>query len=292
MKRVLLAAAAIAVVSIDCCAQETEVSFRVHAMPAPEPALKYQLLPQLDELNPGNAAQNYLKCFMEQHPFFFSKQGVSERERYLAMTLAELAGQKLGGYGGGALRQADWAARMESLDWQSLGSIQGGGMEAPPAEVGPIQVLAKALHVRFRIEVAEGRFDDGVRSAKTMFALSRHLGEHPTEVANLVGLWLAHLTLSTIEEMVQQPKCPNLYWALTDLPAPLVDLRKGVHGEQTMVAAEFRAIRPDSAMTEKELEALVSRLSGVISFSREQTGQAPRSVRSALSNQHARPQIA
>ena len=71
------------------------------------------------------------------------------------MTLAELAGQKLLGYGGDALRQADWAARMESLDWQSLGSIQGGGMEAPPAEVGPIQVLAKALHVRFRIEVAE-----------------------------------------------------------------------------------------------------------------------------------------
>ena len=115
-----------------------------------------------------------------------------------------------------------------------------------------------------------------------MFALSRHLGEHPTEVANLVGLWLAHLTLSTIEEMVQQPKCPNLYWALTDLPAPLVDLRKGVHGEQTMVAAEFRAIRDDSPMTEQELEALVSRLSGVISFSREQTGQAPRSVRTAL----------
>ncbi len=282
MKRLLLAAVAIAGVSIDCCAQETEVSFRVHAMPAPEPALKYQLLPQLDELNPGNAAQNYLKCFMEQHPFFFSKQGVGEREHYLSMTLAELAGKKLGTYGGGALRQADWAARMESLDWQSLGSIQGGGMEAPPAEVGPMQVLAKALHVRFRIEVAEGRFDDGVRSAKTMFALSRHLGEHPTEVANLVGLWLAHLTLSTIEEMVQQPKCPNLYWALTDLPAPLVDLRKGVHGEQTMVAAEFRAIRADSPMTEQELEALVSRLSGVISFSREQTGQAPRSVRAAL----------
>jgi hypothetical protein len=282
MKRVLLAAAALAGVSLDCLAQDTEIRVRVQPMPAPVPALKYQLLPQLDELNPGNAAQNYLKCFMEQHPFFFSKQGVGERERYLSMSLAELANEKLTGYGGVALRQADWAARMESLDWQSLGSIQGGGMEAPPAEVGPMQVLAKALHVRFRIEVAAGKFDDGVRSAKTMFALSRHLGEHPTEVANLVGLWLAHLTLNTIEEMVQQPKCPNLYWALTYLPSPLVDLRKGVQGEQTMVAAEFRAIREDSPMTEQELEALMSRLSGVISFSREQSGQAPRSVRAAL----------
>jgi hypothetical protein len=35
-------------------------------------------------------------------------------------------------------------------------------------------------------------------------------------------------------------------------------------------------------MTEAELDALVSRLSGVISFSREQAGQPPRSIRAAL----------
>ena len=40
---------------------------------------------------------------------------------------------------------------------------------------------------------------------------------------------------------MQQPGCPNLYWALTDLPCPLVDLRKGVQGDRTVVAAELRA---------------------------------------------------
>ena len=136
--------------------------------------------------------------------------------------------------------------------------------------------------MRFRGEVAERQFDKAIRTAKTMFALSRHLGEHPTEVANLVGLWLAHIAANTIEEMVQQAKCPNLYWALTDLPSPLVDLRKGVQGEQTMVAAELRAIRDDAPMTDAEIDAIVSRLSGVISFTREQSGQPPRSMRAAL----------
>ncbi len=240
MMRVLLATAAIAGLTLDCVAQEPMNRLHVQPMAAPVPALKYQLLPQLDELNPGNAAQNYLKCFMEQHAFFFSKQAVADRDRFEAMPLSDLPLESVRGYGGNALRQADWAARMESLDWQSLGSIQSGGLEAPPSEVGPLQVLAKALHVRFRAEVAERQFDKAVRTAKTMFALSRHLGEHPTEVANLVGLWLAHIGLNTIEEMVQQAKCPNLYWALTELPSPLVDLRKGVQGEQTMVAAELR----------------------------------------------------
>ncbi len=282
MIRVLLATAVILGFSLDCRSDETKSDFHVQPMAAPVPALKYQLLPQIEELKPGNAAQNYLKCFMEQHYFFFSKEAVVSRDRYESMPLLELATEKLGAYGSNALRQADWAARMESVDWQSLSSIQSGGLEGPPGELGPIQVLAKALHVRFRGEVARRNFDDGVRTAKTMFALSRHLGEHPTEVANLVGLWVAHLSLNTLGEMVQQPKCPNLYWALTELPSPLIDLRKGIQGERAMVATEMRVIRDDAPMTDVETEAFVSRLSGVISFAREQSGQPPRSVRAAL----------
>jgi hypothetical protein len=282
MTRIFLATSVIFALSLDSVADETTIQFHVQPMAAPTPVLKYQLLPQLDEQKPGNAAQNYLKCFMEQHYFFFSKQAVIDRDRYQSMPLAELARAKLDGYGGGPLTQADWAARMEGLDWQSLGSIQSGGIEAQPGELGPIQVLAKALHVRFRSEVARRDFDNAVRTAKTMFALSRHLGEHPTEVANLVGLWAAHLSLSAIGEMVQQPKCPNLYWALTDLPSPLVDLRRGVQGERTRIAAELKLIRDDEPMSDSELESLVSRFSGVINFAREQAGQPPRAVRTAF----------
>ncbi|HEV3118484.1 MAG TPA: hypothetical protein VGY58_15650, partial [Gemmataceae bacterium] len=197
-------------------------------MAAPKPALKYQLLPELRELNPGNAAHNYLKCFMEQRRFFYSKEAVADRRRYLTMPLAELPLDRLRDYGGFALRQADWAARLDSVDWQNLQPVQEGGMEQVPPEVGPLQLLGTALRVRFRAEVAGRHFDDAVRTAKTMFALARHLGDHPSEVANLEGLWVAHLSLNTLAEMVQQPGCPNLYWALTDLPCPLVDLRKGV----------------------------------------------------------------
>jgi len=115
-----------------------------------------------------------------------------------------------------------------------------------------------------------------------MLMLSRHLGEHPTEVAGLLGLWVAHLGFDTLEEMVQQPKCPNLYWALTDLPCPVVDLHKAVQGERIRVAADFRPLRGDAPMTESEIETLLSRLSGVMSFAREQAGLSPRGLRSLL----------
>jgi hypothetical protein len=151
--------------------------------------------------------------------------------------------------------------------------------------VAPLQVLAEALQVRFRFEVARSQFGDAIATAKTMFALSRHLGEHPSEVADLVGLGAAHLTLDSIEEMVQQPGCPNLYWALTELPCPLVDLRKGMQGDRLRVAAMLRPIRDDAPMADAEIEGLVGRLSGIMSLARERAGLPPRSFRARV---HAR----
>jgi hypothetical protein len=282
MTRVLLTAMALAAFPLGSRGEEAAVQLTLRPMPAPKPALKYQLLPELRELKPGNAAQNYLKCFMEQRIFFFTKEAAAERARYQTMPLGELPADKLRHYGGFALRQADWAARLDALDWQTLERIQNGGMEKLPDELGPLQDLAAALHVRFRAEVAGRHFDDAIGTAKTMFALARHLGEHPTEVADLVGLWVAHLSLGALEEMMQQPGCPNLYWALTDLPCPLVDLRKGVQGDRTLVAADMRSLRDDAPMTESEMEKFVGRLSGVMGFAREQAGLEPRSLRSRL----------
>jgi hypothetical protein len=282
MTRVLLAAVALAALPLGSRAGETAVRLNVQPMRAPKPALKYLLLPEVREMNPGNAAQWYVRCFAEQRNFFFSKEGTEQRARYLAMPLAELAAQKVRNYGGSALTQADWAARLDTIDWQVLRNVQTDGMDLQLPELGPLRILGLGLRVRFRAEAAGHNYDDAVRTAKTMFALARHLGEYPTEAANLLGLSVADLALDTLEEMVQQPGCPNLYWALTDLPCPLVDVRKGLQGGRALVAAEMRPLRDDAPMTEDQAEQLVSRLSGVMGFVREQEGQAPRNLRAAL----------
>jgi hypothetical protein len=282
MIRVLLTAAALAAFCLGSRAEGTVVQLRVQPMPAPQPALKYQLLPEVRELTPGNPIQWYIRCFAEQRNFFFSKQGVAQRNRYLSMSLAELQAQKYQGFGGNALTQADWGARLDAPDWQVVQRVQTDGMELILPELEPLRVLGLSLRVRFRIEAAARRFDDAVVTAKTMFALARHLGEYPAEAGNEVGMAIANLALDTLEEMVQQPGCPNLYWALTDLPSPVVDVRKGLQGAQAIVAAEMRPLRHDAPMTEAALEEFVSRLSGAIGFSREQEGRSPRNLRVGL----------
>jgi hypothetical protein len=282
MTRFLLAAAVLAAFAPGSWAAEPAVRLDVQPMTAPKPALKYLLLPEVGELKPGNPVQWYVRCFMEQRLFFFNKEVVAERARYRSMPLAELPAQNLRGYGGSALTQADWGARLDTPDWQVIDRIQSEGTDVQFPEIASLRLLGTALQVRFRGEVARGDFDEAVGTAKTMFALARHLGEHPTTAANRAGLAVAQLALDTLEEMVGQPGCPNLYWALTDLPCPLVELRKGVQGDRVLAAAELRAIRDDAPMTGEQIEELVSRLSGRLGFAREQAGSPPRNFRAAL----------
>src|SRR5436853_5739903 len=114
---------------IDLAAAERVVRLSVQPMAAPQPVLKYVLLPDLRELNPGNPAQWYVRCFQEQRNFFFGKEAVAERARYRSLPLAELPADKLRTYGGAALTQADWGARLDTLDWQVLERLQTEGLD-------------------------------------------------------------------------------------------------------------------------------------------------------------------
>src|SRR5947199_6643110 len=105
--------AAVSLVAPPPDARPGEVVVRLAAAPAaaPKPALKYQLLPEVRELKPGNPVQWYVRCFMEQRQFFFNKDTVAERARQRTMPLTDLPAEQLRNYGGNALTQADWGAR-------------------------------------------------------------------------------------------------------------------------------------------------------------------------------------
>ena len=132
-------------------------------------------------------------------------------------------------------------------------------------DVQQLRTLANALKVRFRAEVALGRFDDALRTAKTMFAMSRHLGEHPTFVGNLVGIAIANAAIGPLEEMLEQPGCPNLYWALTNLPIPLVSLDKGTEGERWEFLAEFRDLDDSAPMSADQIKRFIAHMDKLIS---------------------------
>jgi len=205
---------------------ETLIRLTVDPMLAPQPALRYLLLPELRELTPGNPIANYLKCLLDQD---FTRPDST--------------------LGRNALKQAERAARMDKPDWQILPKLKTDGISLLLPDLQKMRELAGGLLERFRQEATARRFDDAIVSAKTLFALARHTGEHPTLIGDLVGLAIAQIAISPLEEMLQQPGCPNLYWALTNLPSPFISLEKGLEGERMMILTELRDLDDKTPMT-------------------------------------------
>jgi hypothetical protein len=291
MNRTLLVCAALLAAPVLCRAQgrtetvtptETIVRLKVKPAPAPKPALKYQLLPELGEMHPGNPILGYLRCFSEQNHFFFSKEAQDERDKWGQMPLKDLPAAQLRNYGGVALRRADEAARLETPDWQTLRQLRRDGVRMLLSEVQQMRLLTNALHVRFRGEVADGRFDDALVTAKTMFALSRHMAENPTVIGGLVGIAMANIAVHPLEEMLGQPGCPNLFWALTDLPHPLIDLRKPAQGERLFLDKDFAGLDTDAPMTEGQLGKAAGRLSEAAMYLSGEPAQPQREFRAWL----------
>ena len=240
MPRILLCFAAIAALALPCRAQQTSSAFEtlirlnVWPAPAPKPALRYRLLPELNEMHPGNPIQSYMKCIMEQKKFFFDKEAFQHREKLLTKPLEELPAQELPDDGRYDLRQIDWAARLDTPDWQILRKLKADGIEAPLPEVQEYPRHAKgpssAVSDRDRPGPLRRRHPNG----QDVFRHVAHLGQHPTLVGNFVGMAIAAVAIDHLHKMLDQPGCPNLYWALTNLPRPLISLDKGMDGERVM----------------------------------------------------------
>ncbi len=262
---------------------ELRVRFDVKALPAPRPALKYQFLPGVEEIETGSALQVYLKSFMEQSHFYGDKAENENREKWQTCPLKDLPLEKVRGYGGKSLRYADQAARLSHLDWQIVGDLRREGAYTLLPEVQKLRQIASALKVRLRGEIAEKRFDDAVATVKTLFKLAHQLGDHPTPIANLVGLALANLTVPCIEEMIQEGG-PNLYWALATLPAPLVALRNGMQGERIFYVPEMRALPRDGRADDATIEKAVAATERLLKESR-----TPGDLRAHLKEHAAKP---
>ena len=237
MVELLVSCAVMIATAVGSPRAETLIRLTVDATPAPKPALRYLLLPELREMTQGNPIPNYMKCVLDQE-----STGTND-----PLTPA-------------ALKQVDRAARMDKADWQLLPRLKTDGVGLLLPDLQKIRQLANDLQGRFRDEVALRRFDAALATAKTMFALARHTGEHPTLIGELVGIAIASVAVGPFEEMLGQPGCPNLYWALTALPHPFISMDRGLEGERLLIAAELRDLDDAKPMTAAQLKALIAHI--------------------------------
>jgi hypothetical protein len=232
----------------------------IQAAPAAAPArsLQYRLLPAPHERVAGNAATLYYRTFSflgEQSPAFFKAfrfEPVKDdkgREyflvpKWLEMPLKELPRDKVRVHVDlfrHFLRELELAAHRQSCDWDVQGRREGMLLLLP--EVQSFRRLGSIVLLKARLQMAEGQYEQALRTLRTNMALGRHLGRGPTQIHVLVGAAIATQTLQGVEELLRCAGAPNLYWALTALPAPFCDLQSALEEERDLLPRMFPRLK-------------------------------------------------
>jgi hypothetical protein len=249
------------------------IPITLHPTAAPKPLSRYYLTPQYIDMQPGNRVPGFMKAYMEQQNFF-AKEPSEQREKWNQMPLADLplAEIKNSGCVGGLAHRKDFhdftegagrplsdvdeAARLLTTDWQMWFNLRRDGIGTLLPEVQKMRELASVLKVRMRYEVKAGEFDKAAYSARTFYGLASALENHPTLICLLVAVAIETIGLNAVEEMIQQPGCPNLYWSFTEMPAEVFSSRLATQGERVIIQAHFKELTGDTVMSEAEAKRM------------------------------------
>lgn len=273
--------------------------FIVSPQAVPSPALRYLLLPPLKDLKTGNAVQDYYRCFAPdsiyhlrqpkfgeslyawlQLPFDQAarkglppsqqqqrKKNKDDEEEVTPATREEL----------GFFRQwlffdeIDLAARRTHAEWDYLERMKEQGMGLLLPDLQGIREIGNIVLIRARLAIMDGDYEKALYHLQTGMAMGSHLNQANILICSLTGIAIAKSMLKTVEEFIQTPNAPNLYWALTDLPHPLLDLRQAYAGDRLAIdyllgdprQLEQRIFTNDEIqkLVEKKLKPLI-RISG------------------------------
>ena len=241
------------------------IPLTLHPTAAPKPASRVYLLPEYSEMVPGNRVQKFLWCFMEQDSFF-GREETERRDKWGALPLAELP-PETNNYGHRVPKNIGEAARMTQVDWQLWFDLRRDGIGTLLPDVQKMRQLGLVMKLRLRSEIKARDFDAAIESIKTMFGMAVTLDAHPTLIGHLVGLAIAAMACEAIEEMIQQPGCPNLFWALTDLPSPLLNMRKGIQGERLLCSEPMKPLlKANAPLADAELAKLMTHVNQFVSM--------------------------
>jgi hypothetical protein len=198
-------------------------------------------LPSAVDRLPGNAAVEYGKVMAEEWTYFNKYVINDELKKWREMPLDQLRSEDVP-LPGSSIYFLERGAKCRYCDWQlPIGDVPYYTILLP--DIQQSRTYSRILTVKARREIALSDFDEAVKTFQTNYALARNVAEGETLVNGLVGIAMCGFMYPQVLEFVQQPGAPNLYWALTALPTPLVDMNEALEVESFGLELSFPELR-------------------------------------------------
>ncbi len=195
------------------------------------PLLKRRLLPAEHELHEGNAAPILLRLPWDQTAFFARE--VPKFESYLQIPLADEGRIREAGAG----LPSGFYAELRRAAYRRTASWEYPSDEKPLAEIllpdvqGGRDIVARGLSVWIRYHIVTNQSEQALEGILVGLADARHYARTPFVIIQTFAVALTSRMLDRLEELIQRPEAPNLYWSLTALPTPFINFRPALEFE-------------------------------------------------------------
>jgi hypothetical protein len=219
-------------------------TFDLTPTPPTVPALKYMLLfDPVDRLD-GNAALQYDAAMQ----LLFDKE---EKEISDADELLTDQPEKRSEFSSAAapldapnlVSLLELGGRCQYCDWQP--PMRELGINTLLPHLNQTREMANYLTVRAVYFARNGNVSEALRLTKLEVELGSKIGQEQVLVSGLVGIGIVANAGVALHEVMIQPDCPNLYWALASLPRPMISLRNCLSGERIWIYGTFHELRAD-----------------------------------------------
>lgn len=225
----------------------------ISARSQPDPMLRYRFWPAPEKRRSENPSVlvNRAVLLVANRTEEAKQQFADKYEQWKDMPLDELPKEEmhswLGNYAS-ALGELSRAELLMTIDYDlQLDRLTANEMiQTLLPEFQEMRQLARLLQLRARLAVAEQRWDDAVQDLRVGFRLAE-VAAHSTDflIGRLVGFAIGGVMMEVIEEAIQQPDCPNLYWALSAMPTDrLFETKSSLEFESVLMARLFDAGEP------------------------------------------------
>jgi hypothetical protein len=239
------------------------IELTVSPAAAPVPALKYRFLMTPAERTSGNAALDYYRAVY--HNALIPPDKVApcvKTNQLLDVPLSQFPQQEVARQIEPyrlVLAAMERAARRDHCEWQFP---LEDGLAIVLDEFQNIREPVRLVATRARLQMARGELDSAFESFRLNYELSQKMTECRTVINSLIAVATVGITREQLETFVQQPQAPNLYWALSDLPVPLINFQKAIAMEPTSTENSFPELveLSSSRLTADEARRLSDRI--------------------------------
>jgi len=215
------------------------IEMTVSPAPQTDPIFKHRLTFLPSETTAGNAATIYMHLFagdflkdcrhfeetFEEELHSWAAYG-TPRDQIPLDKLRE-ASARFDGY---IKNYVARASRRRNCDWgYDLDELRG------PIAIGILldglqdtRSVSRIIALQTKLAIFESRFDDAVDLMRMNYRLAENVGEVEAIVGNLIAIAETGITNNSMVDLIAAPDSPNMYWALTELPRPIVSVREAL----------------------------------------------------------------